>query len=405
MTQKIVDNSPARPPGVAAGIQQSLRHVSWEKLLDQYLGFVCAITLAGTLTAGLWPFHTPANLVTWLGYENGLRFAGQGTALSSAAFPGPSAGGDAPCSLEVWVGSAWTEVTGTLLAFYARDSFRQFSLQQNESDLAVTLKNRAGRDRMRTHTLNVRDVFRQERPPFITLTANHGRTAVYVDGALAKAGTDFPFSGRDLRGELIVANQPDDDASWSGRLRGLAFYSQELTPAQVQQHFATWTAKGQPDISEDEHTTALYLFDERAGRVIHNRVPGGINLYLPDRFLVIDEIFFKPFWEEFDPHWGYCKDVLINIAGLIPLGFFFFAYFSQVRRVERPVLLTVLVGFATSLTIEFFQGFLPTRHSGTTDLFTNTLGTWIGAGLFRWNLWRVLLASFWSHLIGVPGED
>ena len=79
-------------------------------------------------------------------------------------------------------------------------------------------------------------------------------------------------------------------------------------------------------------------------------------------------------------------DVLINIAGFIPVGFCFLAYFSVVRPIKRPTLAVLLFGFALSVTIEILQRFLPTRDSDMTDVITNTLGTFVGVTFHRF-LW------------------
>jgi hypothetical protein len=300
--------------------------------------------------------------------------------------------------LEIWLEPDRTAGGGTLFAFYAPENPRQFSLQQSIADLLLASELRKGRYRTVITKLYFGGIFRRGKPLFVTVTSKGERMSVYIDGALVGSTPEFPLSSQDFDGKLVIGTLPKKDDSWSGLLRGLAFYDQELSPVQVLHHYQTWIEKGRPDISDNESAVALYLFDEREGRVVHNQVPSGTDLYIPDRYLVLDQAFLVPFWQEFRPNWGYWEDVLTNIAGFVPFGFLVCAYFSLARQIKTPELVTILLGFTVSFTIESLQAFLPTRYSGTTDLITNTLGTCIGVWLYRLNLWRLLVARIWTKL-------
>lgn len=104
---------------------------------------------------------------------------------------------------------------------------------------------------------------------------------------------------------------------------------------------------------------------------------------IPDKYMVLDQIFLQPFWTEFEMSRSYWSSALKNIVGFIPFGFFFGARLSLAGRVKRVALTSVLLGALLSLTIEILQSHLPTRDSGTTDIITNTFGTWVGVVLFR----------------------
>ena len=65
------------------------------------LGAICIAVLCGILVAGLWPFHSPRNEVTWLrGKWSSIRRPG--TIMSSGEFQ-PPVPPESSCSIEVWV--------------------------------------------------------------------------------------------------------------------------------------------------------------------------------------------------------------------------------------------------------------------------------------------------------------
>jgi VanZ family protein len=354
------------------------------------LGLICVAVLVGILAAGLTPFERPRNAVAWLDNENGVRLGLYGTIWSAGAFSKSDTQSEASCSIEIWLQPDSTGASGTLLAFYTPENPLRFLLQQYGALLILSRQTR--RDRNRSQTIGTDGVFRTINPVFVSLTSGPENAAMYVDGKLARSFPNVRI-GDGCAGELVIGTSPVGESSWSGQLKGLALYRQELTPTEVLQHYQTWSTLGRPKLSENEHANAVYLFNERTGNIVHNDLGGGIDLNIPERFSLLHQHLLNPFWNEFKPSASYWSDILVNIVGFIPLGFFFYAYWSLVRPIKRPALTTVALGLAVSLTIEVLQSYLPTRDSGTTDLITNTLGTFLGVRLCATKAARALFAK------------
>lgn len=353
---------------------------------SKLLGVLCVAVLCIILTLGLWPFRTPKNDVAWLNSASGISFGRYGTVFSSGVLETTSTAHGVSGSVEVWVQpDRWSG--GTILAFYEPESRRLFALQQSLSDLKLETEVQDDENQTAKARLYAGEAFlpslRAKKPIFVTVTYGLDGTRIYLDGAFVEAAPRFGIPPDAFTGRIVVGDSPWQPDSFQGQIRGLAIYDAELADAQVSRHYLTWTTKGRPDITENERNTALYLFDERAGTVIHNHAAAGADLYIPERYTVADKISLEPFWKEFNMSRNYWKNNLMNVVGFLPVGFVFYAYFRVARPIRRAMLVTIAVGAATSLTIEVLQAFLPTRDSGTTDLITNTLGTYVGVLCYR----------------------
>ena len=332
------------------------------------------------LYAGLHPFHDPANEVEWVPYAHAVRFGEYGTILSSGSFPPPGSG-TVERSIEIWVQPGKVDDSNTLIAFYSPASARYLSLTQAESDLEIRIQSSAAWRRAKIERINIADAFRDGKSAFWTVTFSPSGTAIYRDGALVGRSPMRP-SGGEISGALVVGNSPIFNNSWSGVLRGLAVYDTALDRAQIARHYSSWTRAGSPALIADEGCIALYLFDERAGRAVHNKARLKNDLYIPTRYLVLRQTVLDPVWRAFDWSLGFWKDAFINVAGFVPFGCFFCAYFSA-RGLRLPALRAAILGAAISVFIELTQTRLPTRDSSMSDLINNTVGSVLGAAAYR----------------------
>jgi len=355
------------------------------KIQAVFVRAICLFVLLGILAAGLWPFHAPKNQVSWLSGESGLLFGKYGSIVSAGIFKADESRTDSGCSLEIWLEPSRVHSSGTILAFYWPEIRTiPFALRQSLGDLVISRTSQDQLHRAEKAKVYVDDVFSHHNAVLVAISSDRSGTTVYADGTFVKKYPNLRFSSGDLSGRLIVGNSPVTTDEWRGRVRGLAIYHRELTADEVSEHFANWTKGDGTGFATTEGTVALYLFAERRGNIVHNQIDSATDLLIPERFFVLHEQFLERPWDEFRQDWNYWKDVGINVAGFIPLGFSFFAYFLTVRKIKRPVLVTVALGLAVSLTIEVLQAFLPTRDSGMTDLATNTLGTAVGVLAFKY---------------------
>jgi VanZ family protein len=368
----------------------------------------CLAVLCVVLCLGLWPFHSPANAVNWLPNRDGLHFGRSASVFSSQpllSLPG-SERDPTGATVEIWLQPRRIWDSGTILAFYRPEDESTFLFRQSQTDLVLREQIQHDWARPTTESIEFDDIFnfrKQHQPSFITIVSGAQGTFVYLDGTLAMTRPQFRLSAQDFTGRLILGDSPRQPDNWSGEILGVAIYQSQLNPEQVQRSFVSWKQNGHPELTTDERNVALYTFDEHSGNTIRSKAATGVDLHIPEKYQVVDKIALEPFWSEFEMTHSYWGAAVKNIVGFMPFGFCFYAWLATLFPSRRATLLTVLLGALVSITIEISQAFLPMRDSGTTDILTNTLGTWIGIAACRLVI-PMLLRFFPELTLPKPGK-
>ena len=333
-----------------------------------------AIT-AAFLVAGLWPFNfSPENKVRWLQDRNGVEFCGQAIVFSQAPTPYSLH----PCSVELWLQPTTEESShiGHIFSILDEQGLETFFIGQWRSHLILG-KGIHGKATYRE--IGVRGVLKKGEKRFVAIASGADGTRIYVDGILLKSSPRFHLFSVNEKpsGKILLGNSPTGSEYWTGNLLSLAIYDRALIGEEVSEH--SHGSKG----SGEEGLVGLYLFDEHSGTLAHDQV-GGYHLVIPPRFEVLKKTILVPPWEDFRFNRSYLMDILTNILGFIPFGFFLSAYLWM-RKAQpnfRLLLTTTVIAGCISLSIELIQIYLPTRSSQLTDVITNIFGTAIGVGLF-----------------------
>ncbi|MGB2607029.1 MAG: VanZ family protein [Candidatus Sulfotelmatobacter sp.] len=347
------------------------------------LGIVCIVTILAVLAATLWPFNPfPRNRVHWLKVANGIEFEGPGVVISKVPLQAAKKDPQQSCTLEILLRPASITSSSTILSFYTANNPGQFLIRQWRDSLLVRSAIETG-GQIQQRKLDVDHALQAGKIILVTIVSGPNATAVYSNGQDLQDFPRFTISPSELSGEIVIGNSPVDYDPWSGDILGLAIYSDELTPEQVFEHYEEWTGNRNLGPSRLSGATAVYSFAERAGHEIHSAIVSGPDLEIPRYFEVPHKALLSSPMKEFQANWEYVKDGLQNVAGFIPLGFVICAYLMSTRGRGRSIFLTIFAAATLSFIIEVLQAYIPRRVSGTTDIFTNTLGAALGAALAR----------------------
>jgi len=384
-----METSPPNSPKVLFVTDQT--RPMWQKRL---LAALSVAMVASLLIATLWPldFFRP-NKVSWLPGANGIQFTGAGVVVSRVPLAAGGSGTNDSASMEILFRPAGMDSLHTIMGFYGPNNPRQLLLRQSEDGLVVLHDNVDPHDKVKTARIRVEHALQPGKLVLITVVFSPNGTAVYSNGAEQQFFPGFKILRGNLSGQIVIGTSPMRYDPWRGELRGLAIYSRELTPAEVSQNYVVWTGGNTLATADTNGAVARYAFSEGAGRIIHSAVASGPDLQLPKLFAVPDKPFLQSPAKHFEKTWFYLHDVLVNIAGFVPLGFLLCAWWGWTHKRPQAILYSVLAGGALSLLIEVLQAYIPQRDSGMTDVITNTLGAVIGALFARPNLVRSIFGK------------
>ena len=222
---------------------------------------------------------------------------------------------------------------------------------------------------------------------YITLTTENGGTNVYFNGQLIKSKKDLTLRipyGDNAR--LILGNSAYGKHSWGGDIYGLAFYSHTLTAPDAALHYTRWSQDRNFEFATDRNPFLLYHFDEPDGKRIFDHAGGGHFLKMPSRMPILKKELLSAPWKGFKFDKKGIEDIVLNLAGFIPLGFFFILTLGRLHGAakKKTVFITLFLCVLVSLIIETAQAWMPSRSSSQLDLMCNTAGSVIGIFMAWW---------------------
>lgn len=165
---------------------------------------------------------------------------------------------------------------------------------------------------------------------------------------------------------MILGNSAQRQNSWQGTIKELSF-------------FALGSGSGK------DFLVAHYIFTPTSGEWVHDLSGASNVLHIPDEPDLLKQVRFDNRWGLFSFNMGAFIDISLNCLGFLPFGFLVASLMANSKI--NPLtgkLITIMLGFTLSFTIEFYQASIPSRFSSIEDLFFNSTGTVLGLVIFTY---------------------
>lgn len=350
--------------------------------------WACISIVIGIVIVGLWPFDFwPENQVEWLPGENGIRFYGRGLISgleNSVAMASRSQMGHS-LTVELWLKPDIKPQKNlpVFVTIYDQSSLNAITLAQWRSELIVRWQNL--NTPLVFNEFGVAHVLGAGEKRLLTFVFDASATAIFVDGRLKrKHAADLMFSLYPQSIGWVLGNTPNGRSPWRGDVFAFAIYNRALSTDEVTGNFDAWMREGFPKVAAGGGLVRLFQFDERAGEIARSQIGRQDELRIRRLFAPLQQEILVTPWSDFQIKQSYFVDMVVNIVGFTPFGFFFAAWFAKSRGLSsrKASLLAVLLSAVLSLAIELIQAWIPSRDSQLMDVLMNTSGAALGSLVF-----------------------
>ena len=342
------------------------------------------LIFSGIVVATLWPFDfSLSNGVTWIPNRNGIHFSQPaGVLISASSLVVPPSAASNSVTIELWLRSDEIWSSRSAVGIYNPAQATPFLIRQWNGGLFVS------RDETRSPSSTVGDrvytkhLFQRGVPLFLTIISSPSGTAIYVNAEQKQFFPGFQIHAGDLSGQIVLGTAPDSFSPWRGDIYFFSLRTTALSRDEIRRDYDSLSASSLvlPDPSS---VLAQYTFTESSGSIVHSSLPAASDLQIPKDFVLPHKSVLQSPLAHYETTWHYWRDALLNIIGFVPFGLLLCAWLGDTHAARHAVLYSFLAGLLFSFLIELVQGYIPQRDSGFNDVITNSLGTLLGALLFR----------------------